>query len=91
MEEKKLQQFKGTLEEQELDDCGENPIYYFSEKLKVIVITTMLFRNIKQIIINIEYVFVIEFHFRFHHGKYLLTSQKTLVFTFNRQKRCSRN
>lgn len=41
MDAKKLHQFKKTLEELELDESNENPIYYFSEKLKVIVILKM--------------------------------------------------
>lgn len=30
-----LQKFKSILEEQELYESSENPIYYFSERLKV--------------------------------------------------------
>lgn len=35
VEKAKLEQFKQILEEQQIDERCENPVYYFSERLEV--------------------------------------------------------
>lgn len=44
VENTQLDQFKLTLKEQKLNDSFENPIYYFSDKLKVCIGKTIEFQ-----------------------------------------------